>query len=155
MQQLIYGGSGIHQNPTVIEQDLLALALLGELATAKVMLIKNTGLAYPVKDVVVGDLEEADFDGYALSAAVVWGAPFHDVNGNVMSTAQKLQFLCTGSTTPNSVTGAALVKADKSEVYAVDLFLDENGDPAPVTMDDNGDALDYVPATSFFDRDNQ
>jgi len=157
MNNLIYGGCGIHELPTSIESDLLALAVAGDFTGAKVMLFTDTDIAVSdIKGLVLGDLTVPTFTGYALSAAVVWGASFVDLNGNVQQTAQKVQFLCSADT-PGAlpVTGAALVDAAGTKLIAVDLFLKSDGTPNPVTMESNGDALDYVPRFAFVDQSNQ
>lgn len=151
MSKLLYGGSGQQTWPTAAEEDYEVLVLAGDLATAKVMLFTNA-LAYPVKDLAFATLTPPTFTGYAVSAAIVWGTPFLDLNGNVVVTGQKLQFLCTADGTPNSVTGAAIIDGAGTKILQCDIFLNPDGTPAPVTFETNGDALDYVPVFSFVNR---
>lgn len=74
---------------------------------AKVMLFKND--IVPTKATVLGDLVAADFSGYAISSAVVWGTPFIDANGNATVQAASVQFTQTADTVSNTVHGWGLV----------------------------------------------
>lgn len=102
----------------------------------------------PVKELTFADLTEANFDGYAASGAVTFSTPLYDSDGNAFITGDKKQFRATGSVTPNSVIGAALVDAGKTTLYQFDRFLDANGAPSPVNVEGVGTGLDYVPLVS-------
>lgn len=157
MNNLIYGGCGIHEFPTSIEEALLGLAVAGDFTGAKVILFTDTDIAPgDVKKLAFADLTVPTFTGYASSAAITWGAAFIDLDGNVMQTANKVQFLCSADS-PGAlpVTGAALVDGAGAVLLAVDLFLNPDGTPNPVTMESAGDALDYVPRFAFVDKNNQ
>lgn len=74
---------------------------------AKAMLFKND--ITPSVDSILADLTPADFSGYAMSAAVVWGAPFKDENGNLVVRAGSCEFNQTAATVTNTVYGWGLV----------------------------------------------
>lgn len=151
MSTLMYGGSGIITWTQATEQAFEALVIAGDLATAKVMLFTNS-IAYPVTDLVLAGLTVPTFTGYALSAAITWGTPFLDIDGHVVVTGQKLQFLCTADGTSPPVTGAAIVNGAGTDLITVDIFRNADGSPNPVTIEDAGDALDYVPKFTFVDK---
>jgi len=122
-----------------------------------VVLFTNTTFSpSDLKGKVFADLTLAAFTGYAMSSAITWGTAFVDLDGNVMQTGDKKQFLATADTpaTP-PITGAALVDTAGTKLLAIDLFLKPDGTPNPVSMETNGDALDYVPRFAFVDEANQ
>jgi hypothetical protein len=144
----MYGGSGIQTWTQATEIAFEVLVLAGDLATGKVMLFTDS-IAYPVTDLVLDDLTVPVFTGYALSAAITWGTSFLDLDGHVVVTGQKLQFLCTADGASPPVTGAAIVNGAGTDVITVDIFRNADGTPNPVTIQDAGDALDYVPKFTF------
>lgn len=112
-----------------------------------IVVLLTGALAPPTKGLnlatLLGSNPEATYDGYARSSAIVWGNPFMLPGGNGVVSGDKKQFVCTGNTTNNSITGIAIVKADGLTLAMVDV-LDN-----PVTMSQNGNGFDYVPVASF------
>lgn len=56
-------------------------------------------------DTVIGDLTEADYDGYAQQALGTLGVQYQDANGAEQRDAALKTFIPTGATTPNVITG--------------------------------------------------
>ena len=85
--------------------ELAALAdvVAGDLDGALVALWKNN--ITPSRNSTLADLGEADYTGYAASAAVVWGAPFLNANGDGQVVGGNKQFQPTGTTTTCEVYG--------------------------------------------------
>ncbi len=75
----------------------------GEFETVTVHLYKNDYT--PSIGTVIGDLIEADFDGYAASSAVTWGAVVQSSDGTPLVIGDTKTAVATGSTTPNTVYG--------------------------------------------------
>lgn len=152
MSVLMYGGSGIQTWPKATEEAFEVLVLAGDLATAKVMLFTNA-IAYPVTDIVLATLTVPTYTGYAPSGALTWGTPFLDLDKHVVVTAQKIQFQCTADSpgTPQ-VTGAAIMNGGGTAIITVDIFQNPDGSPNPVTLEEAGDALDYVPKFTFVNK---
>lgn len=115
---------------------------------SKVILFTNV-ISPSYKALTVGDLVEATYDGYAPSSDCVWSAPLVDPNGNAFITADKKQFVCTGNSVEEAITGAALVSSDGLTLQGVDKFLNADGTPAPVAMAAAGNGFDYVPTLSL------
>jgi hypothetical protein len=84
------------------------------------------------------DFTACDFDGYAVSAAVVWGAVYTNAEGFAEADGQTLQFTCTGSTTQNTVYGYYAYTGTNTLVYA-----EKFDQPIPVGA--IGDAVVVVP----------
>lgn len=72
---------------------------------------------------------EADFDGYAASAALTWGAVGTDPADRAWVTAQEVEWVPTGTTTPNTIYGYYVTNAAGTAL----LFWDNFPDPIPVT----------------------
>lgn len=83
-------------------------------------------------DLVLADLTEAAFTGYARSAAVVWGAAFQsgDVNLPYMQGDSKVFGPCTAL--PETIFGMMLVNGAGNTLLATERF-DEGGVPVIVT----------------------
>lgn len=80
---------------------------------------------------VIGDFTEASFDGYAAIGPVVWGATFTDANGNANVVGQTLEYLMTGSATPNTIYGYYATQTVGSVVGALQY---SEAFPTPVPM---------------------
>ena len=59
----------------------------------------------PGPDTVVGDLTEADFSGYAASAALVFGGPFQNADGEIEMDLPSHQFDHSGGAVANVIFG--------------------------------------------------
>lgn len=75
----------------------------GVLDTAKIHLFKNDILPGP--GTLVSQLDEADYTGYAASAAINWGAPFINANGQGEVVGPGHQFQPTGTAVANTIYG--------------------------------------------------
>lgn len=93
----------------------------------------------PNANQVLGDLDVADFTGYALSSAIVWGAAYSEEDGTARTEGASKQFTATDSTVTNSVTGAYIVAADGTTLLATKRY-----DEAKV-MNGVGDAIIEIP----------
>lgn len=96
-------------------------ALDGPLVGAKIALF-TTAIA-PSPALVLADLVEATFPGYARSAAIVWGAPFtSSETGEPVMPGDAKTFTSTGGDPPETVRSYGLVSADVPPVL---LALEE------------------------------
>jgi hypothetical protein len=59
----------------------------------------------PTQAIVLSQLVEADYDGYAPVGPVAWGTPWTDAAGNGVTSGSTAGFYCTGSDTPNLIYG--------------------------------------------------
>lgn len=92
-----------------------ALALLatltgvgGLLNGCRVKLFQNNIVPTPLTK--LADLTEADFSGYAESAALVWGTPYYQADGTPVVLAGAVSFIVANpATTPNVVYGYYVV----------------------------------------------
>lgn len=75
----------------------------GMLDGVKLHLFKNDIQIGP--GLLVSQLVEADYDGYAASAVIVWGEPFLDAGGNGLMVGDTKQFHPTGSVVTNDIYG--------------------------------------------------
>lgn len=88
-----------------IRRAILAILVAtdGFLDACKVHLFKNNINLSPSN--VVGDFEEANFTGYAVSSVIVWGAPYTAANQFAEVQGGTKQFNATGDTVGNTVYG--------------------------------------------------
>jgi len=93
----------------------------------------------PIDTMVIGDLTEADFDGYARIPLTGWSAPALNGDFKAQTDLPAQIFTMTGSTTPNDIYGVFVVDGSGNLLYAE---LDPSG---PVTMDTDGQFYGYVP----------
>lgn len=89
--------------------------------------------------VVLADFVEATFDGYAASAALTWGAVGTDTTNLADVTAQEVEWVPTGATTPNTIAGVYVTNAAGTAL----LFWQEFD--APVAVNDVPDVVRWVP----------
>lgn len=110
----------------------------GILVGAKIGLITNTNELGDKP--LYADLDQPTFTGYAVSAAVAYGAPFIDEEQTYHVSTDLKQFQCSGGTPDESVTGAFLYTgAPASEkVLAYEIF------DTPVAIEAVGDGLRYA-----------
>lgn len=113
------------------------LAVGGPLNANKLKLYKNPLTLTPA--IVLADLVEADFDGYAAVSPVVWSAPFRDVDGSALVLGGDAPFICTGDTISNSIYGYYLTNTGSTVLIAVYAFA------APVGVSVAGQACPVVP----------
>lgn len=111
----------------------------GALESVVIGLYKND--FSPTPSSVVGDFTAADFDGYALSAELVWGEVFLDEEGNAITLAQLLQFHADSPfTEPNTIYGYYAVDAGGGGL----IYSERFEDPVPIASAD--DAVIFTPA---------
>lgn len=117
---------------------------LGPLNGAKLALISANITATP--DTAWADLTEADFSGYAQSAAVVWGSGIIEGDGSVSLIGGSVQFTV-GTATPvvgNTIFGAALIDGSTPpKLLGLEIF------PEPIPMTSTGDGFVYVPKMNY------
>jgi len=103
----------------------------------KVGLFKNDVVPNP--NMLLTDLEEADFDGYLLQATALIGTPYDNQAGDSIQALTPKFFQVSGITTPNTIYGWYLIHdtGGTDFLIAVDRF------DTPVPMVDTSDAF-YV-----------
>lgn len=106
-----------------------------------IRLFKNNFTPNP--DQVLGDLEEADFTGYAASSAVTWGTVFTNSDGFAEVIGSTKQFTATGSAVTNVVYGYYATNAAGDTLYWAERFS------TPREMDEGADAIPIVPRYVF------
>ena len=98
------------------------IAIDGVFSDAKAMLFQN-GIAESV-NLVLADLQECNFTGYARSGVLVWGAVFNSIDtGLPVLPADQKMFSCSGGT-PQNVAGYALVSNDIVPILLLVRVLD-------------------------------
>jgi hypothetical protein len=127
----------------LVVSDPIARALLTHLITtggplfgAIVGLFTNTITI--THTTVFADLVEATFAGYSRSATITWGTVFTNPSFFAEADGNTTQFNCTGSTTPETITGYFVVDGSSQLLYA------ENFD-TPIPISGSGDAVVIVP----------
>lgn len=116
---------------------ILGLLLTGAFLKANynIRLFKNNVI--PSFATILTDLQEADFDGYTNGTGPVPDAPkFYDGLGDGILWPAHLTFLCSGSTTPNTVYGWYVTFAGPPEVLVYCKLLD-----VPMNFAASGDNL--------------
>lgn len=113
----------------------------GSLNGAKVHLYKNDYTPGPGSRLT--DLIEADFTGYAASAALVWGSTFTDELHNAVAAAASVQFNDTGEAVTNTVYGYYVTDG----AGAVLLYAERFDSPVPMTGP--AQAIVVLPEFSF------
>jgi len=114
----------------------------------KLRLFKND--IVPSCNLVLTDLVEADFDGYAevLIDNPCTGqiqAPAQDVDGNWFIALDMMEFEMTGAVTPNEVFGAYLV----DDTFATNILWVGRFATGPFPMDQNGDIIKMTASLPF------
>ncbi len=102
---------------------------------AKIGLIKAA--IAPSVSTILADLTPANFDGYALGAAVTWTAAF--LVGGLFTSVRSgnTHYQPSGSVTPNTIYGAYLVNNAGTDLLGVEIF--DN----PIPLSGAADAFDY------------
>lgn len=92
---------------------------------------------------VIGDFTEATFDGYAASAVITWSDPLNpeDNDGKEMVGDTK-SFICTGTTTPEVITGYFLTGTG-DVIMGAEMF------ETPQAVNAVDDAVVVVPRLTF------
>lgn len=110
----------------------------GPLYGALVALFKTA--VTPSPDVTWADLTEADFSGYAKSAALAWSGPLLESDGSYSDISDLKNFVATTATpfVSNAVYGVAIV--DTSTPPKLLLFV-PFASPVAITAPDQGIAL--------------
>jgi len=93
----------------------------------------------PTRDTVIGDLDIATFTGYTSPAAVVFGDPFINSEGNAEVLGGQVQFTQTGTTITNTVYGYYVTDTAGTKLLAAERFA------TPRTMDAANKAIIIVP----------
>jgi hypothetical protein len=91
------------------------------------------------EDITIDSFDEANFDGYAVSAAIVWGTALNEDDG-VMLPGDAKEYTATGDTTENTVFGWYVTTAGETPALIYAESLDE-----PVGVAVAGDGLVVVP----------
>jgi hypothetical protein len=138
-----------NMNPVVANNATL-LAILAELTAtgnlydgAKLMLIKSDFVIQP--ETVLADLDEADFHGYARSAAITWSAPFVSPTNTPVVAGDLKSFVATATfANPNSIFGWAMVDGGGTTLLVARHF------ETPVIITAAGQAVQVVPAVPAF-----
>jgi hypothetical protein len=89
--------------------------------------------------VVLSDFVVATFDGYAASAALTWGAVGTDTLNLADVTAQEVEWVPTGTTTPNTIAGGFITNAAGTAL----LFWEEFD--TPIAVNGPPDVVRWVP----------
>lgn len=93
--------------PTLLMRQLLitatANAIAGALTGSEIHLFQNS-IVFNPDTTLIGDLVEADYDGYA-ALALTWGAASVSDDGHVETIASAQTWRPTGGTTPNQIYG--------------------------------------------------
>lgn len=100
----------------------------------------------PSPNMVVGDLVECTFTGYAASTVIVWNPVGDDDTGNALVIGDQKLFAATGSAIGNMAFGYYVTDAAGTVVYWAERFA------TPKSFDSAGDQLAVVPT---FDLANQ
>jgi urate oxidase len=117
-------------------------AAAGPLDTATLILIKNAPPSIHPR-MVMADIEECDFIGYAASAGLVFGNAYQEGDDTVVLTAPSVLFTCATDATPNTVTGWALTNAGKTILHFAKSL------ETPVVMNEAGDGLIVQPRVPY------
>lgn len=140
------GGGGVQMMMSTT-QDLRKAMLTAITATgaslngALLALIKEAWTPSP--DTKWADLVEADFSGYARPAALVYGAPFQNSDGNWEIAAPSVQFVLSATTVVNTVYGWVVVRPT-TNLLLVQATLDQ-----PVPLSEVGDGLVVLPSLVY------
>lgn len=103
-------------------------ATAGPWEGALVHLFKND--LVPAPNTVLADFTEADFDGYAASAAIVWGDPYQNELNQSTILGDAKTFTATGATTPNDIYGYYITDAGGTELLLSERFAEVQPMPA-------------------------
>lgn len=113
----------------------------GPLDGVIIKLFKNN--LTPTPSTPLSAFEEADFDGYADSSAVVWGPVYHTTGDSVQVLGDNKSFISTGSTTPNNIYGWYATNAAGTVLKCFERF----DEPVPVVEADQG--LTVIPTLAL------
>ncbi|HXG48563.1 MAG TPA: hypothetical protein VNO52_13115 [Methylomirabilota bacterium] len=120
----------------VLKVDQAVTPTTSKLFGAKIGLFTNA--VVPSKDTVLADLTEANYTGYAQSAAVQWSNVFDDLSQKPSIRSQSVLFKPTGNAQLNTIRGAFLVAADGVTLLGVELFNN------PIVQGDADDGFTYA-----------
>lgn len=126
--------------PSVQRLAILAhsLAVGGPFVAPTVMCYKNSIVLNAAT--ALADLVPCDFDGYAPVVGMIWDAPYIDVDGSALVFGASITIVSTGSVTPNTVFGYALVNVGVTVLLAAYALVPPVGISAP------SQAVSFVPA---------
>lgn len=97
-----------------------------------------TNAIAPDGDTELADLTEATYDGYARVEVTAWSAVFDNLSQEPTIASDGDLFKPTGGTTPNLITGAALVSGDGLTLLGVEVF--DN----PIALNEAADGFQYA-----------
>lgn len=107
----------------VVEAALESLTAEGALLEEpSLILLKNGDID---GGMVVGDIVEADFTGYAAKTALAFNAAYRRSDREWVLAAPSATFIATGDAATNVVKGWAVVNAAKTALYAYGRFADD------------------------------
>lgn len=110
----------------------------GLLHNAQLCLFKNN--YSPVDATVLGDLTEADFDGYARITLSTWSAAALDGSNKASSAIASQTFTMSApAATPNTIYGIYVLTAGGALLYA------ERNPAGGITMNTAGQTYSYLP----------
>lgn len=129
--------------PTSLQIQYLQ-ALVDALPDGEVNVHLFTGDTVPAVGTVLADFTEASFDGYA-AVAVALTTPAVNPEGWAQADVPTAHFGCTGTGTPELVTGYYLTDNTDTNYIQGERF------PAGVMMDENGDYIDVDTSLQLLD----
>jgi hypothetical protein len=106
----------------------------------------NTNAIEPVPTNVLADFVEANYTGYAHSAAVVFGAPALNAAGQIESLGTLTTFQPTDAVTPNMIQGVIMVDGTGAVLRGAQSL----DNPYPLPAADS--AIHIVPRLTFGDQ---
>lgn len=119
--------------------NLAALAGSGGALNGK-KLVLFTSAPSPTPNRVLADFVEATFDGYAR-VAITWGTPFVPPAGVPKMDSNLATFICTGTTTPETIVAWGLITDNTSPTPDVLVMSDFLPEPIPMVAIDDGFAM--------------
>lgn len=137
-------GETVIKYPNAQALDLLGTmtAVDGQINGCKIKLFKSNIVPTPATPLSAFD--EADFSGYAVSSAVVWGTPYYQSDGTAIVVGGAKTFtVANPATTPNVVYGYFVVNG------AADTLLFSERFSSSVNMATPGQGLTVEPVFSI------
>lgn len=115
----------------------------GDLADAEIHLLAADLELTP--DITLAELQAAEAvdDEFTAGPAVTWLAPYYNELGQAQVDGQLAQFVAGADPTLQTIYAYWLQTA--TDLICVEKFVDDNGDPRPVTINAEGDVVEVAP----------